>query len=122
MCNQATYGSIENEQDGNDYTTAKQPARSVAFNTECILNGGSRQDLVPPSEYSSSVSVESGDSAGSVDKKEAVAFWDALKVPGVIEFSLCLFFSKLVSYTFLYWLPYYINSSSKLTLDTQSSQ
>ncbi|XP_050728271.1 LOW QUALITY PROTEIN: glucose-6-phosphate exchanger SLC37A2-like [Eriocheir sinensis] len=27
-----------------------------------------------------------------------------------VEFSLCLFFAKLVSYTFLYWLPYYINS------------
>lgn len=27
---------------------------------------------------------------------------------GVIEFSLCLLFAKLVSYTFLYWLPLYI--------------
>jgi len=27
---------------------------------------------------------------------------------GVIEFSFCLFFAKLVSYTFLYWLPQYI--------------
>ncbi|XP_061391362.1 LOW QUALITY PROTEIN: glucose-6-phosphate exchanger SLC37A2 [Musca vetustissima] len=39
---------------------------------------------------------------------------DALRIPGVIEFSLCLFFSKLVSYTFLYWLPLYIQSSSTL--------
>lgn len=31
-----------------------------------------------------------------------------------MEFSLCLFFSKLVSYTFLYWLPLYIQSSSTL--------
>ncbi|XP_055374298.1 glucose-6-phosphate exchanger SLC37A2 [Condylostylus longicornis] len=38
----------------------------------------------------------------------------ALKIPGVIEFSLCLFFSKLVSYTFLYWLPLYIQSSTTL--------
>jgi len=35
-----------------------------------------------------------------------------LKIPGVVEFSLCLFFSKLVSYTFLYWLPNYIHSTS----------
>lgn len=34
---------------------------------------------------------------------------------GVIEFSMCLFFAKLVSYTFLYWLPLYINESSKYT-------
>jgi len=31
---------------------------------------------------------------------------------GVIEFSLSLFFAKLVSYTFLYWLPEYIRDSS----------
>ena len=27
---------------------------------------------------------------------------------GVMTFSLCLFFTKLVAYTFLYWLPFYI--------------
>lgn len=37
----------------------------------------------------------------------------ALKIPGVIEFSLCLFFSKLVNYTFLFWLPLYIKNTSK---------
>jgi MFS transporter, OPA family, solute carrier family 37 (glycerol-3-phosphate transporter), member 1/2 len=26
----------------------------------------------------------------------------------VSAFALCLFFSKLVAYVFLYWLPYYI--------------
>jgi hypothetical protein len=30
---------------------------------------------------------------------------------GVFEFSMCLFFSKLVSYTFLFWLPTYIKDS-----------
>lgn len=43
---------------------------------------------------------------------KAVSFLTALKIPGVIEYSLCLFFSKLVSYTFLYWLPRYITSST----------
>ncbi|XP_059533161.1 glucose-6-phosphate exchanger SLC37A2 isoform X1 [Myotis daubentonii] len=38
----------------------------------------------------------------------AISFWGALMIPGVIEFSLCLLFAKLVSYTFLYWLPLYI--------------
>lgn len=33
---------------------------------------------------------------------------------GVIEFSLCLLFAKLVSYTFLYWLPLYIFNVGKL--------
>lgn len=41
-------------------------------------------------------------------------------VQGVVEFSLCLLFAKLVSYTFLFWLPLYItkageNSHSQLT-------
>jgi OPA family glycerol-3-phosphate transporter-like MFS transporter 1/2 len=49
-------------------------------------------------------------------KVKAVGFKDALKIPGVIEFSLCLFFAKLVSYTFLYWLPRYL-----ATLGTNSA-
>ncbi|EDW02199.1 glucose-6-phosphate exchanger SLC37A2 isoform X2 [Drosophila grimshawi] len=43
-----------------------------------------------------------------------ISLADALHIPGVVEFSLCLFFTKLVSYTFMYWLPLYIQSSSTL--------
>ncbi|KAG9508955.1 Glucose-6-phosphate exchanger SLC37A2 [Fragariocoptes setiger] len=45
--------------------------------------------------------------------ERAASFWTALRIPGVVEFSMCLFFSKLVSYTFLYWLPRYITQSTK---------
>ena len=48
----------------------------------------------------------------SPDSDKAIGFISALRIPGVVEFSLCLFFSKLVSYTFLYWLPNYIHSTS----------
>jgi OPA family glycerol-3-phosphate transporter-like MFS transporter 1/2 len=41
-------------------------------------------------------------------KPQAAGFRAALKIPGVVTFSLCLFFTKLVAYTFLYWLPFYI--------------
>ena len=41
-------------------------------------------------------------------QSEAVGFRAALRIPGVVTFSLCLFFTKLVAYTFLYWLPFYI--------------
>uniref|UniRef100_A0AAQ5Y4U4 Glucose-6-phosphate exchanger SLC37A2 n=1 Tax=Amphiprion ocellaris TaxID=80972 RepID=A0AAQ5Y4U4_AMPOC len=41
---------------------------------------------------------------------EAISFCAALSIPGVVEFSLCLLFAKLVSYTFLYWLPLYISN------------
>ncbi|GFR64303.1 sugar phosphate exchanger 2 [Elysia marginata] len=36
---------------------------------------------------------------------------------GVLEFALCLFFAKLVSYTFLYWLPNYIKSEAKVSAE-----
>ncbi|XP_071942356.1 glucose-6-phosphate exchanger SLC37A2-like [Antedon mediterranea] len=42
-------------------------------------------------------------------QEEAISLRGALLIPGVVEFSLCLFFAKLVSYTFLYWLPLYIS-------------
>ena len=42
------------------------------------------------------------------EREKPVGFVAALKIPGVITFSLCLFFTKLVAYTFLYWLPFYI--------------
>merc|ERR1719436_1785546 len=45
-------------------------------------------------------------------EETAIGFFGALRIPGVVEFSLCLFFSKLVSYTFLYWLPNYIHTES----------
>lgn len=44
------------------------------------------------------------------DQSEAISFCGALRIPGVVEFSLCLLFAKLVSYTFLYWLPLYISN------------
>ncbi|NP_001080464.1 solute carrier family 37 (glucose-6-phosphate transporter), member 1 L homeolog [Xenopus laevis] len=40
----------------------------------------------------------------------AISFLGALKIPGVVEFSMCLLFAKLVSYTFLFWLPLYIKN------------
>ena len=50
---------------------------------------------------------------------QAIGFWGALKIPGVVEYSLCLFFAKLVVYTFMFWLPNYINDTS--SLDASSS-
>lgn len=53
-------------------------------------------------------------SCSSNNNNKPISFWRALQIPGVIEYSFCLFFSKLVSYTFLYWLPRYITSSTSL--------
>ncbi|XP_053353372.1 glucose-6-phosphate exchanger SLC37A1 [Clarias gariepinus] len=44
----------------------------------------------------------------------AISFMGALRIPGVVEFSLSLLFAKLVSYTFLFWLPLYITKAAHL--------
>ncbi|KAL0452575.1 UNVERIFIED_CONTAM: putative glycerol-3-phosphate transporter 1 [Sesamum latifolium] len=46
------------------------------------------------------------------DAKDAVGFRQAWSIPGVAPFALCLFFAKLVAYTFLYWLPFYISHTA----------
>ncbi|CAH9098012.1 unnamed protein product [Cuscuta europaea] len=47
-----------------------------------------------------------------VENESAVGFVEAWKIPGVAPFALCLFFAKLVAYTFLYWLPFYISHTA----------
>ena len=41
-----------------------------------------------------------------------MSFLAAWTIPGVAVFAFTLFFAKLVAYTFLYWLPYYISTST----------
>eukprot|EP01147_Barroeca_monosierra_P003493 gene3493-8301_t len=49
----------------------------------------------------------------SVDQEKLqhkpIKFTEALCIPGVVSFALSLFFCKLVAYTFLYWLPFFID-------------
>lgn len=46
------------------------------------------------------------------EKEPPVGFMEAWKIPGVAPFAFCLFFAKLVAYTFLYWLPFYISHTA----------
>lgn len=48
-------------------------------------------------------------------KEKAVGFIEAWRIPGVAPFALCLFFCKLVAYTFLYWLPFYISHTGSFS-------
>uniref|UniRef100_A0A5F8H1K1 Solute carrier family 37 member 1 n=1 Tax=Monodelphis domestica TaxID=13616 RepID=A0A5F8H1K1_MONDO len=57
----------------------------------------------------SSKSYENGTNRFRV-QKQILYTKDNSKNLGVIEFSLCLLFAKLVSYTFLFWLPLYITN------------
>ncbi|KAK8658239.1 hypothetical protein V6N13_036449 [Hibiscus sabdariffa] len=43
--------------------------------------------------------------------RTGIGLFEACFIPGVIPFALCLFFSKLVAYTFLYWLPFYLSQT-----------
>ncbi|KAL8488471.1 hypothetical protein ACS0TY_024661 [Phlomoides rotata] len=52
--------------------------------------------------------MESEEGVGSV----AIGFLDAWRLPNVASYAFCLFFSKLVAYTFLYWLPFYIRHTA----------
>ncbi|KAI5640066.1 major facilitator superfamily domain-containing protein [Phthorimaea operculella] len=72
-------------------------------------------------EVSETTSLISRRGSSSASAPSAVTLSRALKIPGVVEFSLSLFFAKLVSYTFLFWLPTYIKSSTNLT-PKQSSE
>ncbi|CAJ2635523.1 unnamed protein product [Trifolium pratense] len=47
-----------------------------------------------------------------LDSSSAIGFLEAWKIPGVAPFAFCLFFSKFVAYTFLYWLPFYIRHTA----------
>uniref|UniRef100_A0A8C6RWY2 Solute carrier family 37 (glycerol-3-phosphate transporter), member 1 n=1 Tax=Nannospalax galili TaxID=1026970 RepID=A0A8C6RWY2_NANGA len=73
---------------------------------QCLLLSDGKSPLHP-----SHVVVIPGDSSSGM---AAISFTGALRIPGVIEFSLCLLFAKLVSYTFLFWLPLYITSVDHL--------
>lgn len=49
------------------------------------------------------------------DEEKPVGFMEAWRIPGVAPFALCLFFAKLVAYTFLYWLPFYVSHTGNFS-------
>lgn len=60
-----------------------------------------------------------GNGQGTSGNRRSIGLLEAFQIPGVIPFSLCLFFAKLVAYTFLYWLPFYLSQTGtfRLSLD-----
>lgn len=55
------------------------------------------------------IPLETIDEHETQTEERAIGFMEAWKIPGVANYALCLFFAKLVAYTFLYWLPFYIS-------------
>ncbi|XP_076256411.1 major facilitator superfamily transporter 16 isoform X2 [Rhynchophorus ferrugineus] len=100
---------------------AYKPLDSQVSNTDSVSSSNSDVDDrdISIGEYEiqrRSVSERTRllEDSAEVSHDQAIGFLGALKIPGVIEFSLCLFFSKLVSYTFLYWLPLFVNASTTI--------
>nr|XP_056714217.1 glucose-6-phosphate exchanger SLC37A1 [Euleptes europaea] len=73
---------------------------------QCLLSDNA--NCVKPLNHNSGVCE------GYENGHSAISFTGALRIPGVVEFSLCLLFAKLVSYTFLFWLPLYITNVDNL--------
>ncbi|KQK00575.1 hypothetical protein BRADI_3g50397v3 [Brachypodium distachyon] len=61
-------------------------------------------------EEDRSISIAGG--TGEEGRRDAVGIWKAFSIPGVFTFAACLFFAKLVAYTFLYWLPFYLTQTA----------
>ncbi|KAG6411564.1 hypothetical protein SASPL_129647 [Salvia splendens] len=80
--------------------------------------GGNAESDVEGVALVESRKVENGDVDADVMESEddgglvAIGFLDAWRLPNVASFAFCLFFSKLVAYTFLYWLPFYIRNTA----------
>ncbi|XP_057810096.1 putative glycerol-3-phosphate transporter 4 [Salvia miltiorrhiza] len=58
--------------------------------------------------------IGNGHNSGQLSSgnRKSIGLLEACLIPGVIPFALCLFFAKLVAYTFLYWLPYYLSQTA----------
>lgn len=84
------------QQQHDEKSGEKEPLLQNAANGDRSVNGA--------------IMSESESLEATEEHTEAISFVGALCIPGVVEFSLCLLFAKLVSYTFLYWLPLYISN------------
>ncbi|UYV62352.1 SLC37A3 [Cordylochernes scorpioides] len=60
---------------------------------------GLTDEVDPPSETLPLVSESS----------QSVSFWQVLRIPGVISYSLSFASLKFVNYSFFFWLPYYLH-------------
>ncbi|CDS36464.1 solute carrier family [Echinococcus multilocularis] len=68
--------------------------------------------------------LQSTSSPISRENVQAISFCGALAVPGVVEYSLALFFIKATAYIFLFWLPRYLKEvhglEASLAADTSA--
>ncbi|XP_042565390.1 glucose-6-phosphate exchanger SLC37A1 isoform X2 [Clupea harengus] len=90
-----------------------KPNKTQSWDTELLLPQQPR-DGVCAERDGVCVPVQQLVVVKSETEPSAISFMGALRIPGVVEFSLCLLFAKLVSYTFLFWLPMYMTKAAHL--------
>jgi len=69
---------------------------------------GSSEDLGHGAEDGRRGATKHG---GGGESGQAISFCGAFLIPGVLPYSLCYAFLKGTKYTFLFWLPTYLNSA-----------
>uniref|UniRef100_S4PG65 Sugar phosphate exchanger 3 n=1 Tax=Pararge aegeria TaxID=116150 RepID=S4PG65_9NEOP len=95
--------------------TEEEPTQVIVGDQAASLRPSRHSANSPPEEGAAGEGASEATALLGRRAGGAVSPRRALRIPGVVDFSLSLFFAKLVSYTFLYWLPLYINSSTTLT-------
>uniref|UniRef100_A0A6A7GAA0 Sugar phosphate exchanger 3 n=1 Tax=Hirondellea gigas TaxID=1518452 RepID=A0A6A7GAA0_9CRUS len=77
--------------------------------------GVSHRRSVSKDEDGGMSTTSSTASLAHADNDKAISIMTAILIPGVITYSLALFFIKFVNYVFMYWLPFYIHFSTTYT-------
>ncbi|XP_046743105.1 glucose-6-phosphate exchanger SLC37A2 isoform X5 [Diprion similis] len=112
------YRKVDVTNSSDESSAIEDPEANHSANNQAINHNALRiqyidGEVILRTETSPMLVVNRRSSSSGEDKP--IGFIGALRIPGVVEFSLCLFFAKLVSYTFLYWLPLYIASSANFS-------
>lgn len=81
---------------------------------EVEMNGDGGEEVELLGEEKKEVELERDEDELEMGSQlpRAIGFLEAWRLPGVAPYAFCLFFSKLVAYTFLYWLPFYIRNNA----------
>jgi OPA family glycerol-3-phosphate transporter-like MFS transporter 1/2 len=96
------------------YDPRKKKKQVVTEDVEVGPTGKMAIDIEVDTEGGEGPKTEDQMNETDLTASNAVGFIEAWMIPGVAPFALCLFFAKLVAYTFLYWLPFYISNTGKI--------
>ncbi len=97
-----TYGSDGWETAGFTKGATAYGLGSEPHNNSARLNGAAEEVGFAPAPPAAAAADDDEGSGGGF------SFLRALRIPGVFEFAMALFFAKFVAYMFIYWLPYYL--------------